>query len=38
MKREQPRIEPEENFSHDEKVSSFLWQSDWQGQIEVADL
>jgi len=37
-KREQRRIEPEDKFSPDEKVSSFLWQSDWQGQVEVADL
>ena len=37
-KREQPRIEAEENFSRDERISSFLWQPDWKGQIEVADL
>ena len=37
-RRKQPRIDAEDNFSHGEQVASFLWQSDWKAQIEVADL
>jgi len=37
-KREQPLIEAEENFSHDERIASFIFQPDWKRQIEVADL
>jgi hypothetical protein len=36
--KQQPRIEEEQSFAHDERIASFLSNSEWKAQIEVADL